>query len=43
MGEKFFFKNPWIPPQREIWSGSDGSHPKEKFGLEVTDPTPKEI
>ncbi len=42
MGEKiFFFKNPWIPPRREILSGSDGSHPEEKFGLEATDPTPK--
>ncbi len=20
----------WIPPRREIWSGSDGSHPEEK-------------
>ncbi len=42
MGEKIFFlQNPWIPPRREIWSGSDGSHPEEKFGLEAMDPTPK--
>ncbi len=30
-----------IPPQREIWSRSDGSHPKVKSGQEATDPTPK--
>ncbi len=41
MGEKIFLQNPWIPPQREIWSESDGSHPEKKFGLEATDPTPK--
>ena len=42
MEEKIFLqKKPWILPRREIWSGSDGSHPKEKFGLEATDPTPK--
>ncbi len=33
MGEKIIFlQNPWIPPQIEIWSGSNGSHPKEKSG-----------
>ncbi len=31
----------WIPPRREIWSRSNGSHPEEKFGLEATDPTSK--
>ena len=39
--EDFFYKNPLIPPRREIWSGSYGSHPEEKFGLEATDPTLK--
>ncbi len=33
----------WIPPRREIWSGSDGSHPEEKSGQRALDPTPKEI
>ena len=42
MGEKInIVKKTWIPPQREIWSGGDGSHPEEKFGLEGTDPTPR--
>ncbi len=31
------------PPQREIWSRGDGSHPEEKSGQGVTDPTPKKI
>ena len=30
-----------IPPRREIWLRSDGSHPEEKSGKGVTDPTPK--
>ncbi len=39
--ENISCKKSWIPPQREIWSGGDGSHLKEKFGLEARDPTPK--
>ncbi len=31
----------WIPPRREIWSGSNGSHPEEKSDQGATDPTPK--
>ncbi len=27
-------KEPWIPPRREIWSKSPGSHPKENLGRE---------
>ncbi len=34
-------ENPWIPPRREIWSGSVGSHPKEKSDQGATDPTPR--
>ncbi len=30
-----------IPPRREIWLRSDGSHPEKKSGQGVTDPTPK--
>ncbi len=30
-----------IPPQTEICLRSDGSHPEEKSGQGVTDPTPK--
>ena len=42
MGEKiFFYKNPLIPLWREIWSGSNGSHPEEKPDQGATDPTPK--
>ena len=32
----------WIPPRREIWSGSDGAHPEEKSNQGATDLTPKE-
>ncbi len=32
-----------IPPWREIWFWSDGSHPEEKSGYGVADPTPKKI
>ena len=32
-----------IPPRREIWLGSDRSHPEEKSGQRARDPTPKEI
>ncbi len=32
-----------IPPRREIWSLSDGSHPEEKYDHWATDPTPKKI
>ena len=42
-GEKKIYNNPWIPPRREIWSGSNGSHPEEKSDQGATDPTPKEI
>ncbi len=31
----------WNPPKREIWSRSAGSHPEEKSGLDLPDPTPK--
>ncbi len=31
----------WIPPQREIWSGSNGSHPEEKSDQGAMDPTTK--
>ncbi len=38
VGEKRWLKNPdwyWrIPPRKEIWSKSHGSHPKEKLGWE---------
>ncbi len=40
--EDIFFTKPLDPTPREIWPGSDGSHPEEKYGLEATDPTPKE-
>ncbi len=32
-----------IPPRREIWLGSEGSHPEEKSGQRALDPTLKEI
>ncbi len=31
----------WIPPRREIWSRSAGSHPEEKSGLGTPDPSQK--
>ncbi len=31
----------WIPPRKEIWPRSAGSHPEEKSGLGTPDPTPK--
>ena len=40
MGEKInFVKKTWITPQREIWSGSDGSQSEEKSDQGATDPT----
>ncbi len=43
MGEKMFLQNPWIPPQREIWSGSDGSHPKRNLVWKQRIPPRREI